>query len=337
MVLNLRVVSFNISGIGDLARTAEKFQKSTKIGKIATQIVQSTVKDMTDYSVAMRDYYRFLMTPFLEKLITEMRPDVFCLQELCKARFVNESEHQIFVDIFQKHGYSLCWEGDTAVVYRNKRFDLVKKAATTDPSEPAYYADLHLKRENRVVRFVSDHPSYSSGSESTSLTGNIKQINLDEINSPFMRLMQKVKSLISSFFGGNKAAGPESMATAPELIIYGLDANATRVMDDKTKEWQPERLQAFENAGFEANLEDNAPTLKYKVSQKVDHIYAKILSGGTLKMVHHIIKGLNDEGILDNPDVLPASDHLPLIYDITYSSEESFSSLIRVCFKSIFA
>ena len=302
--VSFKVLSFNVSGAPDLQRTADKFQSSTNA---------SVVKDVAvilkgDKSVREQKY-RDLMDVYMSRLLEES-PDLLCLQELTKAKFLKESEHAGIPSLLKSKNYTLLSVGDSAVAYKTNKFSLLASGPAGDPSAAAYFSDLKFNEGRFTVRVVSDHPDFGQ-TGTASLSTNIKSVDLKPVS-----FTQSILNRVMGFIKKPK--------TDPaDLIVYGLDANGTkRIKDEETKdpgesrEWQPERTELFEKNGYLTDPKDENPTIKFHEKQKIDHIFVKPISC-SLQSIKSIVKeGLNNESILDDPQVLPASDHLPVFYEI---------------------
>jgi len=304
MAISFKVLSFNVSGAPDLQRTADKFQSSanTAVAKEASLILKG------DKSTCQQRY-KELIGAYMNRLLEES-PDLLCLQELTKAKFLNESEHADIPSLLESRKYTLLSIGDSAVAFKTNKFKLLASGTIGDPSAAAYFSDLKFNESNLTVRVVSDHPDFGQTGV-LSLGTNIKSVDLKPVS-----FTQSILNRVMGFIKKPK--------TDPaDLIVYGLDANGTkRIKDEETKdpgesrEWQPERTELFEKNGYLTDPKDENPTIKFHEKQKIDHIFVKPISC-SLQSIKSIVKeGLNNESILDDPQVLPASDHLPVFYEI---------------------
>jgi len=310
--VSFKVLSFNVSGAPDLQRTADKFQSSTNA---------SVVKDVAvilkgDKSVREQKY-RDLMDVYMSRLLEES-PDLLCLQELTKAKFLKESEHAGIPSLLKSKNYTLLSVGDSAVAYKTNKFSLLASGPAGDPSAAAYFSDLKFNEGRFTVRVVSDHPDFGQ-TGTASLSTNIKSVDLKPISCT-QSLLNKVMAFIK-----------KPKTDPADLIVYGLDANAIKKIknekkDEKSeerKEWNPERVGSLDRIGlFEENdyqtdpKDENPTTDLHGKKQKIDHIFVKPVSCSVDSIKSIVREGLNDESILDNPTVLPASDHLPVFYEI---------------------
>jgi len=328
--INLKVISFNVSGAGDLRNTAVKFESSTN-QKVSTQ-----AQAILTPGANVDEIYGSQMESYFTKLIELEQPDVLCLQELPRLSNLNKFEHAKLETVLKNHEYTLCLKQDTAIAYKTEKFDLVNEGSTVGSQSSAYFADLKEKESGDVLRFVSDHPEYSDTGAAT-LKNNVEFVDNFPVVSPFERLWKKIVALFQK-------RSPNSIPNEdPISIIYGMDGNATRKIPGEAEkpeeirtEWQPERLDIFSERKFVTDLSNNNPTLAFKAPQKIDHIFAKAIMPQTITMKHKVVAELNDPDMLTSPEILPASDHLPVIYEITVTPQESFKSLISACFRSIF-
>ena len=310
--VNLKILTFNVSGCPDLIETASKLKnaKSTSI--------QEKIRTIDGLPTFVGDdhikIYKDMMEPYFLKLLQEQRPDVLCLQEMSKKASLDKSEHQCIQKVLEEKGYELSLKQDATVAYKKNRFELIKDGVTRE-QDYAQYADLRMIPENIIIRVVSDHPPFSQDG-----SGILKE-NLNSVDIKKDTFFQGLWQTMLSVFKKN---------TSPSLIIYGLDANATRENKNKALEWQPERLEIFYKNGYKTDEDDNNPTYKYQeTAQKIDHIFFKALKGNLTKFKSEIDIELNGEKILEEPQEFPVSDHLPVIYNIEYGPPKTtFYSIV---------
>lgn len=222
---------------------------------------------------------------------------------------------------------------------------------------PALFVDLKHNQTGTIIRVASDHVRGFNGTQQKEATKERKERNeirrfpadpkdrfeyflsqlgvcgaapgdaalalslsiIEKVKIPYSPtdLLGRLGAIFSRFF---LKKSPEK---SPDLIVYGLDANATAKHRSlpKLERLHPKRMRLFENYGYKFDQNNTLATIidaNDFCERKYDCLLTKeTSSAATVSIEDKPIEGITNPEALDSPSTL-MSDHLPVISSITY-------------------
>ncbi len=360
--LDVNVVSFNVGSLGDWQNLAAIYELQNEdpilnaytpktkqeIDNFKLRISAKTreIKDTFEQTHAQ------LVSVKLQHLIDQFQPAVFCLQE-----FQVEKSHQAITDILTRNGYVIAGEKDNCIAYKSEDYKKVNKGRQTfdslkspmkGKSSPGRYVDLIHKQSKTIIRVVSHHVQGFNAVKKKKHTEE-KRKSLKEKTFLPLNAKERLARFISFFNSEHedsaargdaglehslaniekKSCKPYQLKSfinlknpKPDLIIYGLDANATAkyVSEAKMDRLHPKRMQLFDLRNYQYDQQDKTPTIldwNDLHPRKYDYVCVKTHRAAAVAIESVCIPGLNNRELLYHPDQL-MSDHLPVFAKISF-------------------
>ncbi len=300
--------TYNVSTVSDFCLRLDRYSAQVS-SPHAFQILKKSPdsRSAADHyklqQIALDIYAQLSPSLFLPQLgAFGQLPDVICLQELYRQ----DPEKQPLIACIEQQGYQICGQKDTAIAFVRSRFSLIREKQL----ESSFFIDLKDRLQPLAIRVVSDHLAGFNAQTQKRATARIKEW----ARAPEDRTIQSDRELKKwgPWQGDqdliqNLSALAQENIHPPELIIYGLDANATGAYVSKGSRLHPKRLAPFKQNGFVSDETDCSPTIidfNDEVPRRYDYLFAKTLKG-SLKLTSR-----TPFYALDNPE-LTFSDHLP--------------------------
>lgn len=304
--------SYNLSTLHDMVRRLD--EKSVE------------VKDRAEIVQYAENHFKKVFASTFQTVITDYgrtaRPHFICFQEC----YPKSPEKQELVDTLKSLGYSLCDAKDTAIAFATKRFKPILQGET---EAGALFVDLVDQRGRVAIRIISDHVAGFNVKSHKSSTLELKRgaLSVEErrrLNENRLDAKQGDRDLLLSI----KATLPTHpknwgvvdrvknllSKSSIDLVIYGLDANATASYLPKESRAHGRRLDVFEQLGFICDMEDrNFTIIDYNdhIPRKYDYLFVKAISGS----VEISSKAIE----VDIEDPLSSfSDHRPILATIHF-------------------
>ncbi len=362
MNLDINVVSFNVGSWGDWQNLAaiQGLQNEDPILNASTQETKQEIDNFKlrinsktrEIKDTFAQAHAQLVSVKLQYLIDQFQPAIFCLQEYQK-----EKTHQAIADILTKNGYIIVGEKDNCIAYKSEAYKRANKGNQTfdslkspmkGRSSPGRYVDLIHKQSKTIIRVVSHHvqgfnalkkKKHSEEKRKSLEEKTILPLNAEERLAHFISLfdsehedsvargdaaiehslaaIEKKSCKLPCFKGFLTLKNPK-----PDLVIYGLDANATAkyVSEAKIDRLHPKRMQLFDLRGYQYSKLDTTPTIldwNDLRPRKYDYVCVKTHQAAAITIESMCIPGLNNRELLYQPGQL-MSDHLPVFAKISY-------------------
>ncbi len=286
--LEIRVVSWNLSGVKDLEKA---LQDKRALGNDASE-----------------DRYKEVSLAHMNKIIDGFGPDIILMQELAGKENKKRYEHTPLLDLLRTNGYRIYAPGNgPAVAFKEKVLNWLDTPDSL--REGSACIELTHMATGQWIRAVSDH-----------LTGfNSKVFN----NNKGRTLPEDTQIGDQQLF---EIAEPlrEDCDEDDMLVIYGLDSNTTppAVFGDGTL--HPNRLSPLLQRTFArdqaSDNREHATILDHHLEQplKFDHIFCWHPSKA-LTVTRQIKEDINGPKLLKQKHLFTTtgSDHLPVAAIIT--------------------
>jgi endonuclease/exonuclease/phosphatase family metal-dependent hydrolase len=309
MSVELHCVTYNVGGTRDMmlmmAKNPDIHFKDPQEKEIAQKFLQERRPIVTDplyegFRKAAEQKYISLALDTFDHLHKTYQPDLFCLQEL----YSRTPEKRAVCSKIEALGYAIYGERDVAIAYRKDLFMPVGHGATS--AQPgAIFVDLKHMQTGKVIRVVSDH-----------LCGfNAKTHKEEPKETKKAAPRGGDNQLHETLHEFEKIGSANQEKVAPDLIIYGLDANTTaKYLPTRKERLHPKRLKQFIDLGYSCDVRDIRPTIfdhNDGMPRKYDYIFCKAFRGQ-----HPEIHSGPLEMIPSSANA--ASDHLPVLATIKW-------------------
>ena len=356
--IQFNCLTYNVGGTQDTMKLMEDNADRISDEKIKN-LIAAYKKDARPFEEPAKlfrevaeNHYKALTERVVPGILEQSQADFICFQEL----YVNNTEKKQLGDKVKAAGYELYGDRDVAVAFKKDKYKFIQQGITNN-QRGALFVDVQDKKSGKIIRIVSDHVAgfgvqgqkntnkslrenknlitgeplterERKGAEENKKTPRDGDANLGKTLKKLNRKTTGLWARISNFFFKD-----------PDVIVCGLDANATAKYVDKEFRAHPKRLRQFEAAGYICDQNDKRPTILDhgdNKPRKYDYIFVKPQTG----QAQITSRPLDIE--LGNYQK-SLSDHIPVVAQVKVdfparpSRWEVLSSFIGSFFSSIFS